>query len=440
VRLVAPAGVATGDASDRRLHFETVPTRALVLRRFPAQRPNPCEIFRRSPEGRSRPGASRLRARPREGLLLRAASPVRRRALRATGSSGPPDANEAGENRVSRRGSHFGDRAISCSGVFFRHAGVASRSPLTLLSPPPTPRTASLFFESCARLGKPPRSDPRGPRERRALYRPGAPSADSRRAQPARAEARTNPHDLPRSYDAHVMRIAALQRTAPLLPAEHSCAYAPGYVRRSGSRSRAPRIDQAFDLTGTGGTLLWARGRSTDFCNTCDARAPTWATPRPRSAGGSDSLSLPSPRPPPCGDGDGLTSRAIPRLRRSVSSHGPDQLEWRFALPFRQDEAPPRTSRAHPFRRAGPATRGGNLSRNPARTGRTSSPREREGEPSLGLRFPHRPAKGGAFSRRPRCVPPPCAWTDSRIAPRVRPSGYPDHAAPVPRRTPTPCR
>jgi len=38
VRLVAPAGVATGDASDRLLHSETVPTRALVLRRFPAQR------------------------------------------------------------------------------------------------------------------------------------------------------------------------------------------------------------------------------------------------------------------------------------------------------------------------------------------------------------------------------------------------------------------
>jgi len=39
VRLVAPRGVATGDASDRLLHSETVPTRALVLRRFPAQRP-----------------------------------------------------------------------------------------------------------------------------------------------------------------------------------------------------------------------------------------------------------------------------------------------------------------------------------------------------------------------------------------------------------------
>jgi len=38
MRLVALTGVATGDASDRLLHSETVPTRALVLRRFPAQR------------------------------------------------------------------------------------------------------------------------------------------------------------------------------------------------------------------------------------------------------------------------------------------------------------------------------------------------------------------------------------------------------------------
>jgi len=63
-------------------------------------------------KARSRPGAARLRARPRERLFSRAAPPVRRRARRAPGSSGPPDANEAGENRTSRRDSHFGDRAI----------------------------------------------------------------------------------------------------------------------------------------------------------------------------------------------------------------------------------------------------------------------------------------------------------------------------------------
>jgi hypothetical protein len=45
MRLVAPTGVATGDASDRLLHSETVPTRALVLRRFPAQRPSPSDTL-----------------------------------------------------------------------------------------------------------------------------------------------------------------------------------------------------------------------------------------------------------------------------------------------------------------------------------------------------------------------------------------------------------
>src|SRR5580658_9581333 len=42
----------------------------------------------------------------------RAASPVRRRANQAPGGSGPPDANEAGGNHASRRGSHFGDRTV----------------------------------------------------------------------------------------------------------------------------------------------------------------------------------------------------------------------------------------------------------------------------------------------------------------------------------------
>jgi hypothetical protein len=72
VRLVAPTGVATGDASDRLLHSETVPTRALVLRRFPALRPTRAIRFFRyaSSEGRSRPGTLRLRARSRERLFF----------------------------------------------------------------------------------------------------------------------------------------------------------------------------------------------------------------------------------------------------------------------------------------------------------------------------------------------------------------------------------
>jgi len=88
VRLVAPTGVATGDASDRLLHSETVPTRALVLRRFPAQRPNPVRCLAAASEGRSRPGALRLRARPRERLLrvlLRPSGDARSRHREARG-------------------------------------------------------------------------------------------------------------------------------------------------------------------------------------------------------------------------------------------------------------------------------------------------------------------------------------------------------------------
>jgi hypothetical protein len=66
--------------------------------------------------------------------------------------------------------------------------------------------------------------------------------------------------------------------------------------------------------------------------------------------------------------------------------------------------------------------------------------RERGTSHRIGPRFPHRPAKGDALRRRPRCVPPPCPCVIARIAPRFRASGPPLHAAPVPRRTPTLCR
>jgi hypothetical protein len=51
-------------------------------------------------------------------LLSRPSPPVRRRAGKAPGSSGPPDANEAGENRASRRDSHFGNRSCAYAVAF----------------------------------------------------------------------------------------------------------------------------------------------------------------------------------------------------------------------------------------------------------------------------------------------------------------------------------
>jgi len=140
----------------------------------------------------------------------RAASHVRRRALRAPVGSGPPDANEAGENRASRRGSHFGDRTILTRWRYLPPCEIEDRPPLTPLSPPPSLRVASLFFERPELVRRPPRSFPRGPRERRALHRSRVPSAGRHHAHPARAEARTKPRSLHRRRGAHVMRIAEL--------------------------------------------------------------------------------------------------------------------------------------------------------------------------------------------------------------------------------------
>jgi len=198
VRLVAPTGVAADDASDRLLHSETVPTRALVLRRLPAQRPSPCDAFRRRPR-------TALVPEPRGSVPVhanvcssRATSHVRRRAAQAPGGSGPPDANEAGEIRASRREPHLGDRTILTRRRFLPPCEIEDRAPLTPLSPPPSPRPGSLFFEHCARARRPPRPVLRGPRERRALCRSGVPSAGRREHAP-RARRSANETELPSS-------------------------------------------------------------------------------------------------------------------------------------------------------------------------------------------------------------------------------------------------
>jgi len=153
-----------------------------------------------------------------ERLCLRAAPLVRRRAERAPGGSGPPDANEAGENRASRRGSHFSDRTVFTRRRFLppreTEEPIASGTPVASSGP----CVSSLFFERHALTPRPPRPVPRGPRERRALCQSRVPSAGSRDAHPARAEARTKPRSLPRRRGAHVMRIAELRGTTPLLP------------------------------------------------------------------------------------------------------------------------------------------------------------------------------------------------------------------------------
>jgi len=203
-------GVATGDASDRLLHSETVPTRALVLRRFPAQRPNPERCLSASARGSL---SSRNLAAPCSSARTsssRAASPVRRRAEQAPGGSGPPGADETGENRASRRVSHFSARSIVREGVFFPRARVESVRlwhPCRLLR---SRRPGPLLGGSHAVARRPPRPVPRGPRERRAHSRSRVPSIVSRYAHPGRAEARTKLRRLHQRRGAHVMRIAEL--------------------------------------------------------------------------------------------------------------------------------------------------------------------------------------------------------------------------------------
>jgi len=210
VRLVAPAGVATGDASDRLLHSETVPTRALVPRRFPAQRPNPCDAFRRIARGSLSSQSLAAPCSSTRTSLSRAAPPVRGRVMRAPGSSGPPDANEAGEDRASRRGPHFGARTIVTRWRFLPPCEIETLSPLTPLSPPSC-RCAGAFSRPRTRARRPPRPVPRGPRERRAHCRSRVPSADGCDAHPGRAEARTKLRCLHRRRGVHVMRIAELR-------------------------------------------------------------------------------------------------------------------------------------------------------------------------------------------------------------------------------------
>jgi len=137
VRLVAPAGVATGDASDRLLHSETVQARAPVLRRFPAQRPAPARGLPALARGSLSSRSLSAPCPTTRTSASRAASPVRRRAPQATGGSGPPAAKrDRGEPRFTARFSLR--RPVDRSrGRFLPSDADRSRSPLTPLSPPP---------------------------------------------------------------------------------------------------------------------------------------------------------------------------------------------------------------------------------------------------------------------------------------------------------------
>jgi len=142
----------------------------------------------------------------------RAASPVRRRANQAPGGSGPPDANEAGGNRASRRGSHFGDRMVLTRWRFLPPCETDDRPPLTPLSPPPCCLRGLLFFSRPTHwLGG------RQDRFRGGLVKgvrfadPGClPPADATHTPPAPKHGRNCAAFIDRR-GAHVMRIAELR-------------------------------------------------------------------------------------------------------------------------------------------------------------------------------------------------------------------------------------
>jgi hypothetical protein len=128
-------------------------------------------------------------------VLTRAASrrvpPLRPKTKdRASRSSGPLDASETGENRVSRRDPHFGDPLVRARGI-----DSSACSTVRPTSDIPVASFVRLLVDRAAidaSVRRPPRSVPRGPRERRALLRPEMPSIVRSCSATARAEARTD--------------------------------------------------------------------------------------------------------------------------------------------------------------------------------------------------------------------------------------------------------
>lgn len=227
---------------------------------------------------------------------------------RTPGSSGPPDANEAGENSV-----------FTTELSLRRSVGAPGRRDSSSASTPGTDRlwhpcrllhsssfaVGSRFIERQALVWRPPRPVLREPRERRALCRPRIPSTDSRFARPARAETRTNPRSLLRSDGVHVMRIAAPRWNTPLLPSAlpNACTFeeAPP-VRLPFTRSCVPSwlstssapVARFFEPEGVLPTSATRRGTGTyrERRLVLVLRGEvTASSPRLR------------PSPPPCGDG-----------------------------------------------------------------------------------------------------------------------------------------
>jgi hypothetical protein len=237
-------------------------------------------------------------------FALRFARPKTRGA--GTGQLGPTDANETGESRGSQRDSHFDGQASATRGRCLPPCAFAETVSGTPVASSELMGSGSLLRSPLHLARRPPRPVPRGPCERRSLSRSKVPSVVRGAPQPARTEVRTNLQHLGQSHGAHVMRIAEDRPDRPSSPRARPCAHARGACPWLSPRSRAPWDNRAFDPFVTGGALHLGARRSTDFCNTCDARALTADASIPRmrlrEVTTYPSLGL---RPPPPGDGTG---------------------------------------------------------------------------------------------------------------------------------------
>lgn len=165
--------------------------------------------------------------------------------------------------------------------------------------------------------------------KRPALCRPRMPSAGNRFTQPTRAEARTNPRNLPRSDGAHVMRIAAPRWNALLLPPTlpNACTFEETPpVRLPFTRSCVPAwlstnpapVASFFEPEGV---------LPTSANTTRHGHLPRTAS-RPRSAWRGDCLlSPPSPFAFSCEAARADEPTRGTRLRRDTLPHGPGPAE-----------------------------------------------------------------------------------------------------------------